>query len=181
MPEYQTTVDNAKVIRGSGLVEVANYTTGEPTWFTVGAITGLTIEEQMAIAKEENDNADSTDRVAKQEVVISFTMVELFRTDALEIMRSGLDTIVIDSNETKVFSGNSTELPIFMVRTTTLNNGTPYYFMAYKCNLQKGFSHEFPADDAEDARVKEAVEIIGKTDSNRNGYVYHRESEGFIG
>lgn len=181
MPSYQTTVNNELVVRGSGLVEVANYTEGNPTWFSVGAITGLNIVENMTIAKEENDNADSTDRVAKQEVTVTFTRYELLNLDVWEILRGDLDTIVVDSNETKIFSGNNTDLPIFMIRTTTSNNGTAYYFTGYRANLAKGFSHAFPADAAEDPRVSEEVEIICKTDSNRNGYVYEIESDGFEG
>lgn len=181
MPDYQTVVNNLNVIRGNGLLEVANYTSSDPTWFSVGAIQGLSVEEQLTIAKEENDNADSTDRAAKQEVVISFTQLELLNLDVWEIIRGNLDTIVVDSNETKIFSGNKTDLPEFMVRVTTSNSDTPFYLTAYRCTLQKGFTFEYQKDDAEDPRIKNPMEILGKTDSTRNGYVWELESEGFRG
>ena len=57
MAEFQTVVDNLNVIRGNGLVEVANYIDGDPTWVNVGAVTDLSIEEDAPIAREENDNS----------------------------------------------------------------------------------------------------------------------------
>ena len=105
----------------------------------MGAIKGLSVEENFVVSKEENDNADSTDRVNKQEISIKFTQLEMLNLDAWEIMRSSLDTIEMGSDSTKILSGNKTEIPIFMVRVTTKNNGSPLYFMAYKCNMQKCF------------------------------------------
>jgi hypothetical protein len=175
MAEFQTTVNNANVVRGNGLVEVANFIDGNPTWFNVGAVTELSVEEDAPIAREENDNADSTDRINKQEVKIAFTQLELLNLDVWEIMRSTLDTIQQGSTTTKIFSGNQTEIPFFMLRITTANGGEPFYFTAYRCNLVKGFTFQYQKDDGEDTRIKNPIEIIGKSDSTRNGFVWEIE------
>jgi len=181
MPEYQTTANDIYMIRGNGKVEVALYTAGEASWLDVGAVTDLSIEEQLTVGTEENDNADNVDRVSKQEVSISFTQIELLNLDVWETIRNGLDTIVMDSTETKIFSGNQTELPQLMLRITTKNDGRPVYFTAYKCQPQKGFTFEYQADDADDRRIKNPLEFLGRTDSNRNGYVWEIESDFFVG
>ena len=181
MAEFQTTVNNLNVIRGNGLVEVANYVKGDPDWFNVGAVTDLSVEEDLTVAKEENDNADSTDRVAKQEVKIAFVQLEILNLNVWEIMRGEIDTIVQDSSETKIFSGDKTNIPELMVRITTKNSGTPFYFTAYRATLQKGFAFAYQKDDGEDARIKNPVELLGKTDSYRKGYVWEIESDGFNG
>ena len=178
MPQYQTTVDNLNVIRGNALLEVAPYTSGDPSWISVGAITDLSISEEIQVASEENDNADSTDRVNKQEVMISFTQIEILKTDVWEALRGELDTITQESQTTKIQSGNKSEIPYCMIRTTTLNGSEPFYFIAYKCNIRKGFEFAFQPDNAEDTRIKNSVELIGKTDSNRGGLVY--ELEGYF-
>lgn len=180
MAEYQTTVNNLNVIRGSGLVEVAPYIDGNPTWVSVGAVKGLSVEEIFTIAKEENDNADSTDRINKQEIKIAFTQLEILNLDVWEILRSTLDTITMESQTTKIQSGNATEIPYFMVRITTANNGSPFYFISYKCQLQKGFNFQYAKDDGEDARIQNPVEILGRTDANRGGFVWEIEG-GFNG
>lgn len=176
MAEFQTTVNNLNVVRGSGKVEVAPYTAGNPSWVNVGAIKSLSVEENVTVSKEENDNADSTDRINKQEVSIKFTQLELLNLDVWEILRGTLDTIQQGSETTKILSGDKTEIPVFMVRITTKNNGVPFYFMAYRCQMQKGFAFSFQKDDADDTRIQNPVEIVGKTDSNRNGYVWELES-----
>lgn len=175
MAEYQTTINNLNVIRGSGLLEVAPYIDGNPSWVSAGAIKGLSAEEIFSIAKEENDNADSTDRINKQEIKITFTQLELLNLDVWEIMRSTLDDIVMGSETTKIFSGAATEIPYFMARITTKNNGEPFYLTAYKCQLQKGFNFQYQKDDGEDTRIQNPLEILGRTDSNRNGYVWEIE------
>lgn len=175
MAEFQTTANNLLMVRGSGKLEVAPYIDGNPSWVDVGAIKGLSVEEIVTVSKEENDNAESTDRINKQEVSIKFTQLELLNLDVWEIMRQGLDTIVQDSSETKIMSGNSSIIPIFMVRITTKNDGGPFYFTAYRCQMQKGFNFQFPKDDADDRRIVNPVELIGKTDFNRNGFVWEME------
>lgn len=177
MAEYQTVVNNLDVIRGNGLVEVAAYTSGTPSWKNVGAITGLAIEEALTISKEENDNADSTDRASKQEVKIKFTQLEIMNLDVWQILRGSLDTVVTDSNETKIFSGDKSVIPEFMVRVTTKNDGRAFYLTAYRCTLAKGFTFEYQKDDADDRRLKNPVEITGKTDANRSGYVWEIMSD----
>lgn len=175
MAEYQTTVNNLNVIRGSGLVEVAPYIDGNFSWVSVGAVKGLSVEELFTVAKEENDNADSTDRINKQEIKIAFTQLELLNLDAWEIMRSTLDTIEMGSDSTKIFSGNATEIPYFAVRITTKNSGSPFYLTGYKCQLQKGFNFQYQKDDGEDTRIQNPVEILGRTDPYRNNFVWEIE------
>lgn len=179
MSEYQTIVNNLDVVRGNGLVEVATYTAGAPSWTSVGAITGLSVEEALTVSKEENDNADSTDRASKQEIKIKFTQMEIMNLTVWGILRSSLDTIVTDSNETKIFSGNKSAIPEFMCRVTTKNDGRTFYFVAYRCTLQKGFTFDYQKDDADDRRIKNPIEIIGKTDANRSGYVWEIGSDFF--
>ena len=178
MAEYQTTVDNLNVVRGNALLEIAPYTSGDPVWTSVGAITDLAITEETQIASEENDNADSTDRVNKQEVMISFTQLEILDLDVWEAMRGSLDTITQESQTTKIQSGNKSGIPYCMIRTTTKNGEEPFYFIAYRCNIRKGFEFAFQPDDAEDTRLKNTVELIGKTDPNRGGLVW--ELQGYF-
>ena len=177
MAEYQTTVNNLNVIRGSGLIEVAPYVDGNPAWVSVGVVKGIGVEEQFTLATEENDNADSTDRINKQEVKITFTQLEILNLDIWEIMRSTLDTIQMESDSTKIFSGNATEIPYFMVRISTKNSGSPFYFTAYKCQLQAGFNFSYQTDSGEDTRIQNPIEIMGKTDPYRNGYVWEIEGQ----
>lgn len=176
MAEYQTSINNLNVIRGNGLVEVAPYVDGTPAWVSVGAIKSLSVEEIFSVAKEENDNADSTDRVNKQEVAVKFTQLELLNLDVWEIMRSTLDTIIMESTSTKILSGAATEIPFFMLRITTANSGSPVYFTAYKCQLQKGFNFKYQKDDGDDTRIQNPVEIIGRTDPYRRGFVFELEA-----
>lgn len=178
MPQYQTTVNNLNVVRGNALLEIAPYTSGDPVWSSVGAITDLKITEETQIASEANDNADSTDRVNKQEIMISFTQLEILNLDVWEALRGSLDTITMESQTTKIQSGNKSSIPYCMIRTTTSNGSEPFYFIAYKCNIRKGFEFAFQPDDAEDTRIKNAIELIGKTDSNRGGLVY--EIQGYF-
>ena len=175
MAEYQTVVNNTNVIRGSGKLEVANYIDGNPTWFDVGAIKDLSVEEEVTVGKEENDNADSTDRINKQVVKIAFTQLEILNLDVWEIMRGSLDTVQMGSDTTKIFSGNNNEIPYFMVRITTKNNNNTFYFTAYKCNLAKGIAFAYGKDDAEDTRVTNPIEITTKQDPYRNDYVWEIE------
>ncbi|UCF13192.1 MAG: hypothetical protein JSW06_02765 [Thermoplasmatales archaeon] len=181
MPEFQTTVNNNLVVRGSGKLEVAPYTSGTPAWVNVGAIKSLVTNEELTVSEEENDNADSTSRVSKQEVTISFIQLELLNLDVWEIMRGSIDTIIQDSNETKILSGNKSDVPKFMVRITTKNDSKTLYFMAYNCTIKSGFTFEYQADEAEDARIQNPLEILCKTDSNRNGLVFEIESNYFVG
>lgn len=177
MSEHQTTATSLNIIRGSGKVEVANYTTGDPTWFDAGGIIGLSVVENMTISMEEYDNAVYIKRVSKQEVTIAFTQLELLNLDVWEIMRSDLDTITQESQTTKIQSGAATELNDFMVRITTLNDDNgPVYFMAYRCNVNKGFEWTYAKDDGEDRRLQNAVEIIGRSDPDRGDFVYEIEA-----
>lgn len=172
MAEFQTTGTSLDMIRGSGKLEVAPYIDGAPTWKDVGAIADLSVEENLGIATEEADNIEGVDRVHKQEVNIKFTQLEILASDVWAILRSSLDTIETESDETRIHTGNKTEIPFFMVRITTKNDGRPVYFYAYKCNLKKGFSFDYAKDDAEDRRMKNAIEIVGKQDSARNNFVW---------
>lgn len=180
MAEYQTTINNLNVIRGSGLVEVATYIDGVPTWYDVGAVKDLSVEEEVAVGREENDNADSTDRINKQELKIGFTQLEILNLDVWEIIRGSLDTIEMGSDTTKIFSGNKTEIPFFMLRITTKNSDSPFYFTAYKCNIGKGFSFQYQKDDGEDTRIQNPIELVAKQDPYRNDYVWEMEG-GFNG
>jgi len=98
-----------------------------------------------------------------------------------EILRGDLDTIVMDSSETKIFSGNKNTLSKFMLRVTTKNDDRPVYFTAYKCNLQKGFSFQFQKDDSENRVLQNPIELIAKQDSARNDYVWELNSDYFEG
>ena len=136
----------------------------------------LSVVENAPIAKEENDNADSTDRINKQEVTIAFTQVEILNLDVWEAMRGSLDTITMESQTTKIQSGNNNEIPYCMIRLTTKNNDNTFYFTAYRCNIQKGFEFEYQKDDGDDTRLKNSVELIGKTDPNRGDFVWELEA-----
>ncbi len=175
MAEFQTVVNDLNIVRGNGLLEVAPYIDGTPEWFTVGAIKDLAIEEETVISSEENDNADATDRINKQEVKISFIQLEILNLDVWEIMRSTLDTITVESQITKIQSGNKTEIPYFMCRITTKNNDVPFYFMAYKCNIAKGFSFAYQKDDGDDTRLQNTIEIMTKQDPARGDLVWEIE------
>lgn len=176
MAEFQTTVNNLNVVRGNALVEIAPYTSGDPSWVSVGAVMDLNVTENAPIAKEENDNADSTDRINKQELTISFTQVEILNLDVWEAMRGSLDTITMESQTTKIQSGSKNEIPYCMIRLTTKNNSNTFYLVAYRCNIQKGFEFSYQKDDGDDTRLKNNVELIAKTDPNRGGFVYEIEA-----
>lgn len=177
MAEYQTTVNNLNVVRGNGLLEVAPYIDGNPSWVSVGAIKGLSVEEIFSVAKEENDNADSTDRINKQEVSIKFTQLEILNLDVWEILRGDLDTIEMGSDSTKIYSGDKTAIPTFMARITTANGGEPFYFTAYKCQMQKGFSFQYQKDDGDDTRLQNPIEVLGRQDPYRGNFVWELEGE----
>lgn len=83
----------------------------------------------------------------------------------------------MESNNVKIQSGNKQTIPYCMIRTTTKNGSTPFYFTAYRCNIQKGFSFEYQKDDADDTRLKNAIELIGKTDPNRGDLVWEIQSD----
>jgi len=173
MAEYQTTSTDLNLIRGSGKVEVAPYTTGDPAWVDVGGIIGLTFNENQTISTEEFDNAVYNKRVSKQEVIIGFTQLEHANLDVWEIMRGDLDTITMESQTTKIQSGNKSSLPDFMLRITTKNDDNgPWYFMAYRCTVNKGFEYSFQKDDGEDRRLQNTVEILGRSDSGRGDLVW---------
>lgn len=176
MPEYQTSATDLNLIRGSGKVEVANYTTGDPTWYDVGGVIGLTVTEALTVSTEEYDNAVYDKTVSKQEVTIAFTQLELLNLDVWEILRGGLDTITQESQTTKIQSGNSNDLPDFMVRVTTKNGSNgPIYFIAYKCTVNKGLELAYQKDDGEDRRLQNPVEFMGRSDSARGNHVWEME------
>lgn len=181
MAEYQTTATSTNMVRGNGKVEVANYVSGDPVWFDVGAVTDLTVEEELSIATEEYDNAVGIDRAYKQEVKLSFTQLEILNLDVWEILRGGLDTITQDSDEIKIKSGDKNTIPFFMCRVTTKNDDKPLYFTAYKCNVQKGFSFQYQKDDAENRVLQNPIEMIAKQDPYRGYYVWELESNYFNG
>lgn len=176
MAQYQTTSTDLNLIRGSGKVEVAPYTTSDPAWVDVGGIIGLTFNETMTVSTEEFDNAVYNKRVSKQEVVIGFTQLEHANLDVWEIVRGAIDTITMESQNVKIQSGNKSQLPDFMLRITTKNDDNgPFYFMAYKCTLNKGFEYSFQKDDGEDRRLQNSVEIVARSDSARGDFVFEIE------
>lgn len=182
MAEYQTTSTELNLIRGSGKVEVANYTSGDPTWYDVGGIIGLTVNENQVISTEEFDNAVYNKRVSKQELIIGFTQLEILNLDVWEIIRGGIDTITQESNNVKIQSGNKSTLNDFMVRVTTKNDDNgPIYLMAYRCTINKGFELAYQKDDGEDRRMQNAVEILARSDSARGDLVYEIQSTAFNG
>jgi hypothetical protein len=179
MAEFQTTATSLYMVRGSGLVELAPYTAGEPSWQSVGAIAvdSLSVEMDAPIVREEHDNADSFDRFNKQELKLMFTQLELLRLDIWEIIYGTLIDIYMDSNETKIMGGHSSEIPYFMTRITTKNGDNPFILTAYKCNVQKMFGFQYKKDDGDDSRINNPVEIIAKSDDQRNGYVWELQSQ----
>ena len=177
MADYQTTVTNLNLVRGSGKVEVAPYTTGDPSWIDVGGITGLSVIENMTIATEEYDNAVFSKTVSKQEVTIAFTQLEILNLDVWEVVRGiNLDTITMESQTVKIQSGNKSTLPNFMVRVTTKNDDNgPIYFIAYYCQINKGIEFAYQKDDGEDRRLQNPVELIARADPGRGDLVYELE------
>lgn len=180
MAEFQTVATDLNMVRGSGKIEVAPYTTGDPVWVNAGAMVGLTITEQTTIAVEENDNADSNRRVSKQEILVSFTQLEILNLDVWEITRGNLDTVTQESQTTKIQSGAANTIADFMVRITTKNDDSPVYLIVYKANINKGFEFSYQKDDGEDTRLQNTVEFLGRTDSARGGFVYEIEGP-FVG
>jgi hypothetical protein len=176
MAEFQTVATDLNMVRGSGKVEVAPYTAGDPEWVDAGAIVGLTATEQTTVAVEENDNADSNRRISKQEVLVAFTQLELLNLDVWEIMRGNLDTIQMESQTTKILSGDKTTLNDFMVRITTKNDDKTFTLIIYKANINKGWELAYQKDDGEDTRLQNTVELLGRTDANRGDLVYEIES-----
>ena len=175
---WQTTVTNdLNIVRGNALLEIAPWIDGNPTWINVGAITELNVEEIMTIGKEENDNAEAVNKVRKQEIQISFNQIEWLKLDVWEALRRGLDTITLESGNTKIQSGNNSTLPYLLVRLTTDNDSNPITFMAYKCQLNSGFNFSYKKDDDEDTRLFNPVEIIGRTDSSRNDFVWEIQGD----
>ena len=182
MAEYQTTSTDLNLIRGSGKVEVANYTTGDPVWHDVGGIIGLSVTENVTVSTEEFDNAVYNKRLTKQEVTIGFTQLELLNLDTWEIVRGGVDTITQESNNVKIQSGNKSQLDDFMVRITTKNDDNgPVYFMAYRCTMNKGLELAYQKDDGEDRRMQNSVEFLARSDSARGDLVWEIESTAFNG
>jgi len=176
MSEYQTTVTALNLIRGSGKLEVAAYTTGDPSWVDVGGITGLSVVENLTIANEEYDNAVPSKTVSKQELVVSGVQLEILNLDVWEIIRGDLDTIVQESQTSKIQSGDKSVLPNFMVRVTTKNddNGS-IYLIGYYCNINKGFEFAYQKDDGEDRRLQNSFEFVGRGDPGRGSKVYELE------
>lgn len=64
----------------------------------------------------------------------------------------------------KYVSGDKVELPWFMVRITTKNDGSTFYFTGYKAKIRAGKKFTYPKDDDNDRRVKAPIEIVCKTD-----------------
>lgn len=172
---FQTVVDNLNVMRGNALLEIAPYVDGNPAWVSVGAISDLEVTLDASVAKEENDNADSTDRFNKQELQIKFSQIELLKLDVWEILYGDLVDIEMESDSTQISGGHKSAIPYFMTRLTTENDSRIFKLTAYKCNLQKLFSMKYAKDDAEDNRIKIPVEIVGKTDPYRANKVWNIE------
>ncbi len=81
----------------------------------------------------------------------------------------------------KYQSGDQSELPWFMARITTKNDGSAHYFVGYKCKIRAGKKFTFPKDDDTDRRVKVPIEIVCKPDSTYNsGMIYETvQSDGY--
>lgn len=173
MAEFQTTVTPANLIRGNGLVQFSPYVDGEPDWaVSAGAITDLAVEPDFTLAAEEFDNADKIESISKWDVKLSFTFKELLNLDAWEVLYGSLIDVSVESDETTISGGHNTQIPYFMAKITTLNDGSPVYFTLYKCNLITPFALEYKKDDGDDRIINSPVEIMGKTDPYRAGKVW---------
>lgn len=94
MPEYQTTIQDATaIIRGSGMIEF-NAVSASPTWpVKVGAVSGLSLEEQIEEGKEENDNCTPDTFFVKRNFKLAFTKHEALSQAFHELIRGTLDTV----------------------------------------------------------------------------------------
>jgi hypothetical protein len=152
---HQTTVQNSAHVRfGSAKFEVAAYgtdpITGSPTWYDLGAMTGVDFKENFTPVRVDSDNAGIvTERVKDQLATISGNMMEIALAK-LRTMRGGLDPAVTitaaeevaDHEEVITFStgagadqriphpnfpaGVATILTIESVTSATSGGGTAY-------------------------------------------------------
>lgn len=176
MAQFQNTVTDLNVMRGNAVVELAAYTAGEPEWVDVGAIVGLKIEPDAPVAKEENDNADATERFNKIELKVSFTQIEILKLEAWEILYKDLFEIKMNSNTTEISGGHLSAIPQVMIRLTTINDSKLFQMTCFKCTLEKLFGMEYKKDDADDNRIMVPVELKAKSDSNRANKVFNLEA-----
>jgi len=175
MAQFQTVVTDLNVMRGNALVEIAAYVDGEPEWIEVGAVTGLKVEPDAPIAREENDNADAVERFNKIEYKIAFNQIEVLKLEAWEILYKGLADIKMNSSTTEISVGHLSAIPLIMVRLTTENDGKTFMGTFFKCNLAKMFGAEYKKDDAEDNRIMIPIELVAKSDSTRANKVFSLE------
>ncbi len=177
MSQFQTVINNLNVMRGNGLLSLAKYTTGSPEWVEVGAIAGLKIEPDAPVAREENDNADATERFNKIEFKIAFVQLEVLKLETWEILYDGLADIKMNSATTEIDIGHLSQIPTIMVKIETVNDGKHLEAQFFKCSLAKLFSFEYQKDEADDARIKNPIELLAKSDSNRANKVVHLEGD----
>jgi hypothetical protein len=175
MAQFQTIVNNLNVMRGNGVLSLAKYTTGEPEWIEAGAIADLNIDPDAPVAREENDNADATERFNKIEFKIGFTQLELLKLEIWEILYDGLADINMNSSTTEIDIGHLSQIPTIMCKIETENDGKHLEAQFFKCSLAKLFSFKYAKDDAEDARIKNPIELLAKSDANRANKVVHLE------
>ena len=110
--------------------------------------------------------------ISKWDIKLAFTFKELLNLDVWELLYGTLIDVEVESNETTISGGHNTQIPNFMSKITTLNDGSPVYFTLYKCNLIVPFSLEYKKDDGDDRIINSPVEIMGKTDPYRGGKVF---------
>lgn len=94
MSEYQTTPnDITAIMRGSGMIEF-DEVSDSPTWpVKVGAVSGLSLEEQIEEGKEENDNCSPETFFVKRPWKLAFTKHEALNQAFHELVRGSLDTV----------------------------------------------------------------------------------------
>lgn len=127
MPEKQTSQTPTLRLRGSGLVEVASYSSN-PVWKSFGAITGLKTTENMTVAAEEVGNAAPIDRVTVQDVTIELSQLELLDNSCREIMRGGFDNFATvagtETTDSQVFAADSTAVDTAYELEYQMGDGT---------------------------------------------------------
>ena len=92
MAQYNNQTSNPyQELKGSAKCYIAAYTSGTPTWYNVGPIRGLEVNEDLTSVDIEFDNTASRKYVSKQEFTATFQQMQRLNSTLLQILRNGVD------------------------------------------------------------------------------------------
>lgn len=136
--EYQTTLGSASnVVRGSGKLELSGYQ-AVPDYIDAGPLSGLEFDEGLEMGKEENDNAEADEFVAKQEPSIKCNLHAAMNSEILDILRGGFDvkstTGAGSAAQSETIPANSTEAGKFVVFGKQNHDKTAPTSVSITCN-----------------------------------------------